>query len=162
MYTGYNALSMALAMPENGTVVACEIEDTYIEIAKPFFKEVRQCLSKQLDLYWGIHKDSVHWRQNNTKMRIFAWIHTSTPMHNVQVLEPVQCLNLAFCKFVKMLLQSEQNCATNSRLYCTSIFCHYVFTKCCRLQSKKVSAKETVSHKDAKPSSKINSCLNLP
>lgn len=41
MYTGYNALSMALAMPENGQVVACEIEDTYIEIAKPFFKEVR-------------------------------------------------------------------------------------------------------------------------
>ncbi|XP_029377740.1 catechol O-methyltransferase domain-containing protein 1-like [Echeneis naucrates] len=39
MYTGYNALSMALAMPENGHVVACEIEETYINIAKPFFKE---------------------------------------------------------------------------------------------------------------------------
>ncbi|GAA6223425.1 catechol O-methyltransferase domain-containing protein 1-like [Lates japonicus] len=39
MYTGYNALSMALAMPENGRVVACEIEDTYVNIAKPFFKE---------------------------------------------------------------------------------------------------------------------------
>ncbi|XP_060896960.1 catechol O-methyltransferase domain-containing protein 1 [Labrus mixtus] len=39
MYTGYNTLSMALAMPENGRVVACEIVETYINIAKPFFKE---------------------------------------------------------------------------------------------------------------------------
>ncbi|XP_006783842.1 catechol O-methyltransferase domain-containing protein 1 [Neolamprologus brichardi] len=39
MYTGYNALNMALAMPESGRVIACEIESTYIDIAKPFFKE---------------------------------------------------------------------------------------------------------------------------
>ncbi|XP_058507674.1 catechol O-methyltransferase domain-containing protein 1-like [Solea solea] len=38
MYTGYNALSMALAMPDSGHVVACEIEETYVNIAKPFFK----------------------------------------------------------------------------------------------------------------------------
>lgn len=47
MYTGYNALSVALAMPENGLVVACEIEDTYIEIARPFFKEVRSVKKKK-------------------------------------------------------------------------------------------------------------------
>lgn len=41
MYTGYNALSMALAMPEDGRVVACEIQETYINIGKPFFKEVK-------------------------------------------------------------------------------------------------------------------------
>ncbi|XP_026164371.1 catechol O-methyltransferase domain-containing protein 1 [Mastacembelus armatus] len=39
MYTGYNALSMALAMPENGNVVACEIEETYVNISRPFFEE---------------------------------------------------------------------------------------------------------------------------
>lgn len=45
MYTGYNALSMALAMAENGRVVALEREDTYVDIATPFFKEVRKRLT---------------------------------------------------------------------------------------------------------------------
>lgn len=40
MYTGYNTLSMALTIPEDGRVVACEISDDYMQIAKPFFKEV--------------------------------------------------------------------------------------------------------------------------
>ncbi|XP_074532442.1 catechol O-methyltransferase domain-containing protein 1 [Halichoeres trimaculatus] len=39
MYTGYNALSMALAMPEDGRVVACEIQETYVNIGRPFFTE---------------------------------------------------------------------------------------------------------------------------
>lgn len=47
-------------MPENGKVVACEIEGTYVDIAKPFFKEVRKCLSKQLKSL--MTEDSVYWR----------------------------------------------------------------------------------------------------
>lgn len=31
---------MALTIPEDGRVVACEISDDYMQIAKPFFKEV--------------------------------------------------------------------------------------------------------------------------
>ncbi|XP_073691284.1 catechol O-methyltransferase domain-containing protein 1 [Garra rufa] len=39
MYTGYNALNLALVVPENGLVVACEIDEEYVKIGKPFFKE---------------------------------------------------------------------------------------------------------------------------
>uniref|UniRef100_A0A674BCF1 Catechol-O-methyltransferase domain containing 1 n=1 Tax=Salmo trutta TaxID=8032 RepID=A0A674BCF1_SALTR len=35
----YNTLNMALVVPEKGQVVACEIDDEYVNIAKPFFKE---------------------------------------------------------------------------------------------------------------------------
>ncbi|XP_061546358.1 catechol O-methyltransferase domain-containing protein 1 [Phycodurus eques] len=50
MYTGYNALSMALAMPENGHVVACEINEVYVDIAKPFFKEAEVKIDVRLQM----------------------------------------------------------------------------------------------------------------
>ncbi|XP_063047028.1 catechol O-methyltransferase domain-containing protein 1 isoform X1 [Engraulis encrasicolus] len=39
MYTGYNTLNVALAMPEDGKVIACEINQEYVNMGKPFFKE---------------------------------------------------------------------------------------------------------------------------
>jgi caffeoyl-CoA O-methyltransferase len=39
VFTGYSALSVALALPDDGRVLACDINDDYVGIGKPFWRQ---------------------------------------------------------------------------------------------------------------------------
>jgi predicted O-methyltransferase YrrM len=38
-FTGYSALAVALALPEDGRVLACDISDEYTRVGKPFWEQ---------------------------------------------------------------------------------------------------------------------------
>ena len=39
VFTGYSALAVALALPEDGTLLACDINDDYTKVGKPFWAQ---------------------------------------------------------------------------------------------------------------------------
>ncbi|XP_055517566.1 catechol O-methyltransferase domain-containing protein 1 [Leucoraja erinacea] len=48
VYTGYNTMNMALAVPADGRVVACDINVDFVNIGKPFWREAE--VDQKIDL----------------------------------------------------------------------------------------------------------------
>ena len=65
VYTGYSAMSVALALPDDGKVVACDVSTEYPHIGRPYWKEAE--VAHKIDLRIGpavetLRKSPIHWR----------------------------------------------------------------------------------------------------
>ena len=46
IFTGYSAMSIAMALPEDGRMVALDITDSYLQIGRPLWEEVSDVHSR--------------------------------------------------------------------------------------------------------------------
>ncbi|NGZ87351.1 class I SAM-dependent methyltransferase [Duganella aceris] len=57
VFTGYSALSVALALPPGGRVLACDISDEYTRVGKPFWQQAG--VADKIDLVLGPALDTL-------------------------------------------------------------------------------------------------------
>ena len=56
-FTGYSSLVMAIAMPENGKIIACDINKEYTEVAQRFWQEAG--VENKIELRLGLAEETL-------------------------------------------------------------------------------------------------------
>lgn len=57
VFTGYSALCLALGLPEDGKLIACDIDDTFVNVGRPFWE--RAGVSNKIDVRIGPALDTL-------------------------------------------------------------------------------------------------------
>ena len=60
VFTGYSALSVALALPADGLLLACDVSDEYTRVGRPFWREAG--VAERIELVLGPARDTLQQR----------------------------------------------------------------------------------------------------
>lgn len=77
VFTGYSSLSVALALPDEGKLVACDISDEYTQIARKYWAEAG--VANKVDLRIGPAVESLKKIQEEGHRFDFAFIDADKP-----------------------------------------------------------------------------------
>jgi caffeoyl-CoA O-methyltransferase len=74
VFTGYSSLSVALALPPDGQIVACDVSEEYTSVARRYWKEAR--VEEKIDLRLGPALETLDWllAQGSQESFDFAFI----------------------------------------------------------------------------------------
>lgn len=91
VFTGYSALSVALALPDDGELIACDISSEYTDIAKPFWEKAG--VSEQIKLHLAPASETLNQLIRNGELNQFdmAFIDADKTGYDVYY---EQCLQL--------------------------------------------------------------------
>ena len=65
VFTGYSSLSVALALPDDGQLIGCDISEEYTDIARSFWQ--RAGVAQKIDLRLAPALDTLHQLINNNQ-----------------------------------------------------------------------------------------------
>ena len=80
VFTGYSSLSMALSLPEKGTIVACDISEEYTNIARKYWKEAG--VNSQIHLKIGHAMDTIQELSGIDKLEPFDLVFIDADKRN--------------------------------------------------------------------------------
>ena len=90
-FTGYSSLVMALALPENGQIVACDISEEYTEVAQRFWQEAG--VVDKIDLRLGLAVETLTEILSNGEAGTFDMAFIDADKRNYKVYYE-KCLEL--------------------------------------------------------------------
>ena len=82
VFTGYSALCVALALPDDGYVLACDVSDEYTRIGRPYWKQAG--VSHKIDLRLAPARETLDERLANGEAGTFdfAFIDADKPAYD--------------------------------------------------------------------------------